>query len=179
MAPITAPSSRLVRQLGERSHVPLWVPWPLPRGFVIGAVLQAGDDASGVCAAGVAISGPNPLGGPGDLVLIAEEQGVGLGAGLAGLEGSDPGKAVEGEPCAGVEVQGRAVPLWFVEGAVDRAVYVGPWGATWLWAILYPGSAAAMLLEDVALADLRDLGHEAELLPYGTPPPWLPQDYSL
>jgi hypothetical protein len=30
-----------------------------------------------------------------------------------------------------------------------------------------------MLLEDLAVADLRDLGREADLLPYGALPPWL------
>jgi hypothetical protein len=30
-----------------------------------------------------------------------------------------------------------------------------------------------VLLEDVPVADLRGLGLEADLLPYGTPPPWL------
>jgi hypothetical protein len=30
-----------------------------------------------------------------------------------------------------------------------------------------------LLLEDLQLSDLRSLGHEADLLPYGTPPPWL------
>lgn len=177
LAPVTTPSAPLVHQLVRDSQLPLWLPWPLPRGWVVGAVIHAGDDASGVRACGVAISGPNPMGGPGDLLLVAEEQGVGLGAGLAGLEGADPGKAVEGEPRARVLVQGRTVPLWFVEGPADRAVYAGHWGGSWLWAILYPQSAGVLLLEDVEVVDLRDLGHEADLLPYGTPPPWLMHGY--
>lgn len=167
----------MVRQLGERSPVPMWLPWPLPHGWVVSAVIFAGDDASGVHATGVAISGPNPLGGAGDLLLVAEEQGVGLGAGLAGIEGADPGKAVEGEPHARIQVSGRAVPLWFVDGAADRAVYVGQWGGTWLWTILHPQTAGAMLLEDIDVVDLRELGHEAELLPYAIPPEWLSPDY--
>ncbi|TDE08770.1 DUF6758 family protein [Jiangella asiatica] len=177
LAPLVAPSARLVHQLGETSDVPLWLPWPLPRGWVVGAVIHAGDDASGVRAVGVGISGPNPMGGPGDFLLVAEEPGVGLGAGLAGLEGADPGKAVEGEPHARMHVHGRAVPLWFVEGPADRAVYVGHWSGSWLWVILYPQSAGVLLLEDLAVVDLRDLGHEADLLPYGTPPPWLSRGY--
>ncbi|SEF17834.1 DUF6758 family protein [Jiangella alba] len=177
LAPVTTPSAPLVHQLARDSHVPLWLPWPLPRGWVVGAVIHAGDDAGGVRACGVGISGPNPLGGPGDFLLVAEEQGVGLGAGLAGLEGVDPGKAVEGEPRAKLLVQGRTVPLWFVEGPADRAVYAGHWGGSWLWAILYPQTAGVLLLEDVEVVDLRDLGHEADLLPYGTPPPWLTPGY--
>ncbi|HEY9412250.1 MAG TPA: DUF6758 family protein [Jiangellaceae bacterium] len=179
LAPFAVPSAELARQLGASSHVPLWMPWPLPRGWVVGAVIHAGDDATGVQATGVVISGPNPLGGPGDLLLVAEEPGVGLGAGFAGTDGPDPGKAVEGEPHARVEIAGRAVPMWWVPGAPDRAVYVGQWGGQWLWAVLYPASAGAMLLEDVELVDLRELGHEVDMLPYGTPPPWLARGYDL
>lgn len=177
LAPVAVPNARVVRQLGERSHMPMWLPWPLPRGWVVGAVIHAGDDAAGVRAVGVAISGPNPLGGPADLLIVAEEQGVGLGAGLAGLEAADPGKVVEGEPHARLQAYDRAVPLWFVEGAPDRAVYVGQWRGNWLWAIMYPQTAGVLLLEDVEVVDLRDLGHEADLLPYGTPPPWLSHGY--
>jgi hypothetical protein len=173
VAPVTIPSARFIRQLGEQSQVPMWLPWPLPRGWVVGAAIHAGDDAAGVRAVGVAISGPNPLGGPGDLVLIAEEPGVGLGAGLAGIEGGDPGKVVEGEPHARLHVYGRPVPLWFVEGAPDRAAYAGQWGGIWLWSILYPQTAGVLLVEEISVVDLRDLGGEADVLPYGTPPPWL------
>lgn len=179
LAPFTAPSPRQTRQLAERSGVPLWMPWPLPRGWVLGAVLHAGDEAAGVQATGVVVSGPNPLGGPGDLLLVAEEQGVGLGAGFAGTEGPDPGSAVEGEPHASLAVQGRTVPLWWMPGGPDRAVYVGQWGGRWLWAVMYPASAGAMLLDDVELVDLRDLGREVDVLPFGTPPPWLWRGYDL
>lgn len=177
LADVTPPNPAATRQLGQRSSVPLWLPWPLPRGWVVGAVLHAGDDAAGVQATGVVLSGPNPLGGPGDLLLVSEEQGVGLGAGFAGTDGPDPGSVVEGEPHGRIAVQGRTVPLWWVPGAPDRAVYVGQWGGRWLWAVLYPASAGALLLEEIELVDVRDLGHEVDLLPYGTPPPWLDRGY--
>jgi len=104
---------------------------------------------------------------------VAEEQGVGLGARFAGMRGADPGTVVQREPQAKLEVKGRPVPLWWVDSEGDRAVYVGQWGGRWLWAILRPQSAGVVLLEDVPVADLRGLGLEADLLPYGTPPPWL------
>ncbi|NED97180.1 hypothetical protein G1H11_17920 [Phytoactinopolyspora alkaliphila] len=173
LAPMTTPSADFTRQLGERSEVPLWLPWPLLHGWVIGAVLHAGDDVSGVQATAVAISGPNPLGGPADLVLVAEEQGVGLGSGIAGVRGTDPGDVVKSEPHARVHAEGRPVPLWCVSGKPEHAVYVGQWDSRWLWMIWNPHTAAALLLEDLVLADLRSLGREADLLPYGTPPPWL------
>ena len=173
LQPVTAPSARLARQLGERSAVPLWLSWPMPRGWVVGAILHAGDEVSGVRATGVVTSGPNPMGGPADLMFVAEEPGVGLGARFAGVEGADPGAAVQQEPHAKLEVESRPVPLWWVDCPGDRAVYVGQWRGRWLWAVLRPQSAGVMLLEDLPVADLRDLGHEADLLPYGTPPPWL------
>lgn len=173
LQPLATPSPQLARQLGERSAVPLWLPWPLLRNWVIGAVGHAGDDVSGVQATVVVISGPNPLGGPSDLVLIAEEMGVGLGARFAGVPGPDPGQAVTGQPHAKVEVAGHQVPLWCLPSPDDRAAYAGQWRGQWLWAVLRPQSAGALLLEDLRLADLRSLGHEADLLPYGTPPLWL------
>lgn len=170
-------SAERIRQLGQHSSIPLWMPWPLPRGWVVGAAVQSGDEAAGIQAIGVVVSGPNPLGGAGDLLVVAEEQGVGLGAGLAGLPGPDAGSAVDGEPRASVSIQGRLVPLWWVDAHPDRAVYVGQWDGRWLWVVLHPASAGALLLEDLALFDLRDLGHEIDLLPYGTPPPWLRPGY--
>jgi hypothetical protein len=176
-APVAAPGPRLVRQLADRSGLPLWLPWPLPRGWVVSAVSHAGDDAAGVQATAMLVSGPNPMGGPGDLLLVAEEPGVGLGARFAGVDGADPGPAVTGEPHARFDVGGRPVPMWWVDGAPDRAVYVGQWDSRWLWAILIPETAGVLLLEDLSLVDARDLGHEVDVLPYGAPPPWLTRGY--
>nr|WP_207782164.1 DUF6758 family protein [Phytoactinopolyspora limicola] len=171
------PSAPLIRQISQRSAVPLWLPWPLMHGWVVGALAHAGDDVSGVRATAVAISGPNPFGGAADLVVVAEEQGVGLGAGFAGLDAVDPGEVVRSEPHARVELNGRRVPLWCVDGDPKHAVYAGQSGGHWLWMILYPQTAGALLLEDLGLEDLRDLGREVEMLPYGTPPPWLRPGY--
>jgi len=173
LQPVAPPSAPLARQLSERSNVPLWLPWPLIRGWVISAIMHAADDSSGVHATAVVISGPNPLGGPGDVMLVAEEMGVGLGARYAGVEGPDPGAVVESEPHARAEVDSRPVPLWCLDSPRDRAAYVGQWLGQWLWVVMWPQTAGALLLEDLPLADLRSLGHEADLLPYGAPPPWL------
>lgn len=131
---------------------------------------------SGVHATGVVISGRNPLGGAADMLVIAEEQSVGLGAGFAQSLGTDPGEIVKDEPHARIEAAGRLVPLWWVD-APERAVYAGQSGGHWLWAVLAPASAGHMLLDDVVLADIRDLGQEVELLPFGTPPSWLSRGY--
>src|SRR5690606_35505036 len=112
-------------------------------------------------------------GGPGEMMLVAEEMGVGLGARFAGVDGPDPGTAVESPPHAKVEVESRPVPLWCLDSPSDRAAYVGQWRGQWMWLIMWPQSAGALLLEDLPLADLRALGYEADLLPYGAPPLWL------
>src|SRR5439155_254641 len=66
--------------------VPVWLPWPLPLGWLVAGFAGAGDERTGVRACAVALAGPNPLGGPADMVVVAEEPGIGLGAALAGLD---------------------------------------------------------------------------------------------
>jgi hypothetical protein len=90
--------------------------------------------------------------------------------------GVDPGDAVRREPQARIEAGGRLIPLWWIDSP-GRAVYAGQWRGQWLWAVLVPESAGAMLLEDVTLVDVRDLGPEIDVLPFGTPPSWLSPGY--
>ncbi len=159
--------------MAARVGLPMWLPWPLPRGWVVTALFSAGDAVAGVKATATALSGPNPLGGPGELLLIAEESQVGLGARYAGLDEVDPGGAVDRPPIAKLPVQGRPVPLWCIDAADDKAVYVGETYGLWLWLVFSPESAGSLLLEDLRLADLRDLGAGVDMLPYGAVPPWL------
>lgn len=98
---------------------------------------------------------------------------MGLGAGLAGTDDVDPGPQLQGPPHAHMEVCGHPVALWSVASPDDRAVFAGASHGLWLWAILRPQSAGVLIYEDLAVADLRDLGREAELLPYGALPTWL------
>ncbi|HZC26102.1 MAG TPA: DUF6758 family protein [Actinopolymorphaceae bacterium] len=174
LRPFRQPSADFVRALAARSHLPLWLPWPLPRGWVITGVGYAGTDTEGVRATVVACSGPNPLGGAGELLLVAEELGVGLGASYGGLVGPDPGEAFgHGPPQAKVDVAGRPTSLWFVPSPHDRAVYAGEAEGRWLWLVLFPGTAGALLVEPIDLADMGTLGHEVDLLPYGALTPRL------
>ena len=66
--------------------VPVWLPWPLPAGWLVTGFAGAGDERTGTRACAVALSGPNPLGGPAEMLVVAEEPGIGLGAALAGLD---------------------------------------------------------------------------------------------
>ena len=64
--------------------LPVWLPWPLPDNWLVTGFAGAGDDRDGTRACVVALSGPNPVGGLGEMLLVSEEMGVGLGAWLAG-----------------------------------------------------------------------------------------------
>jgi len=141
------------------------LPWPLARGWLVTGLAAAGDERTGARATAVACTGPAPLGGVGELVLVAEEPGVGLGARYAGLTGPDPGNVGDERP-ADVKIQaaGHPTPMWTLDSTpADRAVYVGEALGCWIWAVLWPDSAGFLLIDDFALTDLRDAGHELDL----------------
>ncbi|KWW99294.1 hypothetical protein LI90_928 [Carbonactinospora thermoautotrophica] len=161
------PSMEAVRAVVGRAMVPVWVPWPLPAGWVVTGITDAGE-RSASWATVVACSGPNPCGGPGDLLLVAEEPGVGLGARYAGMDGPDPGPLPEWTgPHTKITAAGHDTPLWCVPGASDRAVFVGEAMGLWLWAVLWPASAGCLMYDEINLIDLREAGPVAEMLPFG------------
>jgi hypothetical protein len=166
LAPARVPTKDGLHALAKQAKVPLWVPWPLPAGWLVTGFTGAGDERTGTCASALALSGPNPLGGPADMLIIAEEPGVGLGAGLAGLPGPDPGDGfATSQPYATVEVANHDAPLWLVESD-STAVFVGEVAASWLWLVLWPDTAGVLLVEPLALRDLRDPEQELDL-PFG------------
>src|SRR4029079_18186216 len=123
------------------------------------------------------VSGPAPLGGPADIVLVAEEPGVGLGARYAGLPGPDAGPdapylSERTAPHARVHAAGHPTALWSVDASTDRSVYVGEALGQWLYVVVWPETAALVLLDDFALVDLRDVGFELAV-PSGAPTPRL------
>jgi hypothetical protein len=154
--------------------VPVWLPWPLPAGWLAAGFAGAGDERTGARACAVAISGPNPLrGGPADMLVVAEEPGVGLGAALAGLDGVDPGADFACAPSvAAVSFGNHEFPLWQVQSP-DRAVFAGEIKGHWLWLVLWPETAGILLLEPIELRDLRDPGQDIDL-PFGAVSPRLP-----
>jgi hypothetical protein len=168
-----SPSRAGLEGLLRIDGTPVWLVWPLPRGWLVTGFAGAGDERTGMRGSVVALSGPNPLGGPSDLLLVAEEPGVGLGARCAGLDGPDPGPGfATGQPHASVQVDNHEFPLWCVD-APGRAVFAGEVAAHWLWAVLWPDTAGTLLLEPLTLRDLRDPGQDLDL-PYGAVSPRLP-----
>ncbi|WP_165990155.1 DUF6758 family protein [Streptomyces sp. YIM 98790] len=170
LQPVLPPSVDGLAVVVRRTQVPVWMPWPLPVGWLYTGVAAAGDDRSGGRAVVVACSGPSPLGGPGELLLISEELGVGLGARYAGIEGPDPVPymSVDQPPATKVLAGGRPTPLWHVTGTPDdRAVFAGEARGMWLWAVVWPERSGLLMYDELVLTDLREAGHEIELIPCG------------
>ena len=125
LRPVYPPSREGMDALLRRAAMPVWLPWPLPVSWLVTGFAGAGDDRTGARACVVALSGPNPVGGPGDLLMVAEEPGVGLGAWFAGLDGLDPGHDFAARsPYASLRYGRQEFPLWHVQ-APDRAVFAG------------------------------------------------------
>lgn len=159
------------------TQIPVWCLWPLPPGWTVTGVGWVGDDRYGANATALSCSGPDPLGvGPADVVLIAEEPGVGLGARFAGVDGLDPGPGLaravtETSAHAKIKAAGWPTPLWAIATSGDRCAHVGEAKGLWLYAVAWPASAGYLLAEDVVLHDLTEwLPPE---LVYGAPSPYL------
>jgi hypothetical protein len=168
LLPAFSPSNEGLDGLLRTAQVPVWLPWPLPQGWLVAGFAGAGDERTGSRASVVALSGPNPLGGPGDLLIVAEEPGTGLGAGLAGLETVDPGAGFAATtPSATALVDNHDVPLWLVD-TPDRAVFAGEAKACWLWFVMWPETTGTLLIDPIELRDLRDPAQDLDL-PFGAP----------
>ena len=170
---VARPTPEALHLVASKSSVPLWAPLPLLPGWTLTGLATAGDDRSPAKATVMALAGPSPLGGPADMLLIAEEPGVGLGARFAGVEELDPGSAVASSPDAKVEAAGHPTALWRTASADDRAAFVGEAMGVWFWAVLWPPEAELVLLEHVVLHDLRAIAHAGVDLPVGAPSPRL------
>ncbi len=156
--PSALPTHERIAAALHKARIPFWLPWPLPVGWLATGFTWAGDERSGARASLVTCGGPNPLGGGySEFAIIAEEPGVGLGAHWAGLPGLDPGErlATTTGPHARIHSAGHPTALWCIE-AGDAAVYVGEALGLWLWLVLWPGSAGAMVFDQLRLVDLRD-----------------------
>lgn len=162
VARLGTPVVESIATRAARFGVPVWCLWPLPAGWLMTGLAWVGEDKGSIAATAVACSGPTPLGdGPADVVLVAEEPGVGLGARIAGLPGPDlgpdlAGKANTATPHAKLKVAGHPTPLWTVDGPEDRSVYAGEAKGRWLYAIAWPAHAGYMFLDDPVLHDLTE-----------------------
>ncbi|MBO0806591.1 MAG: hypothetical protein J2P25_26365, partial [Nocardiopsaceae bacterium] len=80
LSPARQPSADGLNAMAGSARVPLWLPWPLPHGWLVTGFAGAGDERTGLRGTAMALSGPHPLGcanppgspGPADLVVVAE-----------------------------------------------------------------------------------------------------------
>ncbi|QVQ54044.1 hypothetical protein J4H86_10265 [Spiractinospora alimapuensis] len=173
---VLPPGDEGLEILLARTRVPVWIPWPLPAGWVVTGFSCAGDDRTGAVASVVALSGPAPLGGVGELAIVAEEPGVGLGARLAGADGPDPGPQFDAGPAEGkLRFDGHDVAVWHVAAKEDRAAFAGEALGRWVWFVLSPADAGTFMYELTSLRDLRDLGDGGVELhpPFGALSPFI------
>jgi hypothetical protein len=144
------------------SAVPLWLPWPFPTGWCVSGVRRTGGTGPARAVA-VALTGPGVMSRQADLVLVAEEPGVGLGASYAGLTWTDPGPELASLPCdTKVLAGGHPTPMWSLPVS-DRAAYVGEAGGCWLWAIVWPVGEWMVVHDDLRLVDVRLPQHRPHL----------------
>jgi hypothetical protein len=173
VGPAHAPTPELVHNLAREAHVPVWVPRPMPEGWLMSGIRWAGDDQHGTVACLTAVSGPHPFPEVGeddlaaDLVFVAEQPGVGLGAHLAGMQGVDPGpllqeKVLHERAEVKLAAGGHEVPLWTVP-MDDGIAYVGEAAGDWLWLLAWPAPAAAVLLARFSLEDVREAALDLDL----------------
>jgi hypothetical protein len=158
-------------QLQLAGDFPTLLPWPMSPGWAVtdfGVVVGEQALASVTCC-----SGTSQLDGPVDVLVVAEEPGVGLGARVAGLAGPDAGHAIgEGAAPVKVRIGSLAVPLWpvstsAVDPEFDRSVFVGEAEGRWLWVVLRPASAMLLLRDDWILRDVSAVGPPLLEMPFG------------
>lgn len=174
----------LVAHLTLARPLPTWLPWPVPPGWHLtdfGCVATPGSPATAVFTTCSGLSEPD---GVVEVTVVSEEPGVGLGARVAQVTHTDPGReAVVGAPAARIRVDEAAVRLWPVPTPVselaaptteasvlDRSVLVGEAAGRWLWLVLRPAPAALLLHPKWLLHDIAGLGPALVDLPFGQAP---------
>lgn len=168
------PGAEALDHVTRLATVPVWLPTGMGPAWGCSGVAYAGDDRDGARAVVTAVSGPSPLGGAADLLLVAEEPGVGLGARLAAIAELDPGQRIGREsPDAKIVAARHPTPLWPLPEAGDRAAFVGEAKGYWLWLIVWPGAAGVMVYDGIELADRRDAEPGHAELGFAAPTPRL------
>jgi hypothetical protein len=173
--PATPTYDAFTAHLRLAAGFPTYLPWPLGSGWRVSDFgVVTGD--GGANATVTVSSGTSELDGPVDVLIVAEEAGVGLGGRCAGLVGSDPGSDFGiGPPASRVRIRSQSVPLWPVStaasGELDRSVLAGEAEGRWLWVVLMPASAVLMFRDEWLLKDVSASGPYLVDLPFAGPAP--------
>jgi len=165
--------------LARAPDFPTYLPWPMGSGWRVSDFGVVAESSGRPVATVTCCTGTTDPDGRVDVLVVAEETGVGLGGRCAGLAGSDPGDGFGlGPPVVRVRINSQGVPLWPVStstaaGDLDRSVVVGEAGGRWLWIVLLPASAVLLLKDEWILRDVSGDGpHLVELPIEGPGPVW-------
>src|SRR5690348_12933299 len=95
LPPLWLPGEVSYDEFGEHLRTagafPTYLPWPMSPGWSVTDFGAVGDLHGTALASVTCVSGTSELDGPVDVLVVAEEAGVGLGPRVAGLSGADPG----------------------------------------------------------------------------------------
>ena len=136
-------------------------------GWLAGDGLRSAPGTTGRDAAHVwsPLSGPNPMGGLGEMLLVSEEMGWASAPGWRACPGPIPRGLRDQAPHAFVRYGHHDFPLWHVD-APDRAALRRGDGRELAVVVLWPDTAGVLLVETLPLRDLRDPGQNLDL-PFG------------
>ena len=156
---------------------PTYLPWPLAAGWWVSDFGVVASDSGRAAATVTCCTGATEADGRVDLLVVAEEAGVGLGARCAGLTSADPGHGFGlGPPTVRIRIGSQGVPLWPVStstavGDLDRSVVAGEAAGRWLWIVLLPASAVLLMTEELILRDVSGDGPHLVAMPFDGPGP--------
>ena len=125
---------------------------------MVTGLAYAGDDRTGARATVRRGVRPRPARGRWrDCCWSRKNPGSASGARYAGFAGTDAGPdapylSERTAPHARVHAAGHPTALWSVDGAPDRAVYVGEALGHWLWVVLCPETAGLVVLDRFVLS---------------------------
>lgn len=176
--PPEASYDAFVEHLATARDFPTYLPWPMAPGWVVSDFAVVTEPSGAPVATLTCVTGTSELDGPVDVLLVAEEPGVGLGPRCAGVRGSDPGHELGGQPVVRVRIASLAVPLWGVSTSaledtaeLDRTVLAGEAAGRWLWVVLRPASAVLLMRDDWILRDVSGGGPLMVEMPFAGPGP--------
>ena len=167
MLPAFSPSRDGLDGLLRTAGVPVWLPWPLPAGWFLAGFAWAWVMSAPVsaparwrCRARTRSAAPLTWwSSPRNRVSAWARDGP-------GLDSVDPGAGFATAPPVATASFGKHdFALWQVDSP-DLAVFAGEIKGYWLWLVLWPETAGVLLVEPIALRDLRDPGQDLDL-PFG------------
>ncbi len=145
-----------IQRLTARSEVPVWIPSPLPQGWLLTGVRWTETPRRACTGVAIGVSGHGLSVGPTDVLVVAEQPGCGLGARFAGLEQADPGMWLLGKrPVVQVRTGRTATGLWSLPTSADRVGFVGEAEGCWLWILGWPATAWGLVADELRLVDAR------------------------